>query len=77
MLTGSACPEELELRRLMLGEVSEQDTEALAEHLRECARGAETVRNLQSGDTLADALRGGQDGIADAADHARVSELIE
>jgi serine/threonine protein kinase len=53
----STCPEGAVLRRLALGQLSDQEAAPLEEHLAQCGRCAETLQALQLRDTLVQGLQ--------------------
>ncbi len=59
MRTELPCPRRDELERLLLGDLPEEETAALEEHVADCPRCLETIRALQTEDALVVAVRAG------------------
>src|SRR5262245_24163038 len=53
----AACPDAPQLRRLLLGQVSPGDGEALERHVEQCARCQETLQGLDAADGLLETAR--------------------
>jgi WD40 repeat protein len=70
------CPPSADLEKLIAGRLAEGDIPALAEHLDQCRRCAETVHNLKVSDTLLEAARGSQAAGADPGE-AAVEQLVQ
>jgi serine/threonine protein kinase len=58
MPPATRCPDARDLERLLLGQVADDEAEALESHLRDCPTCLETVRTARTQDTLVEALRG-------------------
>src|SRR5947209_1846012 len=71
----SVCPDGQDLRRLLLGEMSESDAEHLEQHFAGCDRCAQLVSKLKAEDTLVDAMRS-QATAADQPEKEAVEKLI-
>jgi tetratricopeptide (TPR) repeat protein len=55
----SLCPDREVLKRLLLGELSEEETQALEGHVARCPRCLEVVRDVRAEDALVEAVRAG------------------
>jgi anti-sigma factor RsiW len=53
----TGCPTRYDLERLLLGEMHDNESDAMASHLAVCTECLETLRSLECRDTLVDALR--------------------
>src|SRR5688572_2487169 len=71
-----ACPGADQYRQLLLGEVPEEQSEVLEQHLSECDPCAQTVANLQVNDTLVQALQKGAP-VAQQAEQAVGTSLLD
>jgi WD40 repeat protein len=57
MVPTSACPDARQWQRLLLGQIPEEESEALEQHLSACGACLQAVRSIRADDPLADALR--------------------
>jgi hypothetical protein len=69
----SSCPDVPTLRRLTIGQISDQEAEALEEHVAQCETCMATLSRLETSDSLVERLRGGQ-AIAAALPQGQVVE---
>jgi tRNA A-37 threonylcarbamoyl transferase component Bud32 len=70
------CPDTHDLQRLVLGQVSDQETLLFEKHLEQCERCFETLHALGAGDTLLEAMRSARPEVVAEADRDMVESLI-
>jgi hypothetical protein len=76
MVATSACPDVQQLQRLLLGELPQDETQTLEEHLSGCSFCLETVRGFTFEDALVEAVRY-RPALPDRAEDEAVRRLIE
>src|SRR5438445_13651324 len=63
------CPDELDLREFALGQLTDQQSEQLQEHLAHCARCVEALGALPADDALVESFRSQRNALARPEDN--------
>src|SRR5262249_48631183 len=76
MTNDAACPDRADLERLILGQLSEGEMDAMERHLAVCSRCGDTLSQVRASDTLLNAFQA-QAGAVPPPEQEVVSALVE